>query len=233
MGNTLQTWFPSSASFGMSKRYAQQPQGGEEATRLALREHKSEEGENNTVSDMISCDDEQKELFIHLQTMERTHISKLPKFTIHSEGKWRPARVTYVIDGDSLRIATVVHDDICVVKCRLYGIDTPEISRQPVMHVVTGKMVKRVMHALLMNTEEREVQVSFVKFDNFGRTLTKVRVSFAESGGLERFVDLSEWLVDQHMAVPYFGERTRTHPWTEARLEHARASADIWLARLL
>jgi len=192
-------------------------------------------GVGNTVTFTDLTDEVKKEeendarLTEKLASMSRKDLVALPFFSLNTDRKYIPVRVSHVYDGDSFHVVAVIHDELIRVKTRLLGLDTPERSRVSSQHSIVGHLVRRVVEAILTN-DDNTVVACFHHFGKYGRVLVSIRVKFAASGYLES-IDLTDWLIEQGMANEYDG-RTRRPEWSAEVLEYARTIASSWLPRL-
>ena len=115
-------------------------------------------------------------------------LSEAPRF----ENLKRRAfcKIVHVIDGDSVVVAIVEHGRIVRRRCRLYGMDTPEM-RGPDRERAIG--AREALAALL---PRRIFVLHILGLDKYGRLLVKIRA---------RGRDVGELMILQGHAVPYFG----------------------------
>lgn len=110
-------------------------------------------------------------------------------------------KVVYVYDGDSVHVV-MYHPNtnkLIKVKCRLYGIDTPELR---VAHQKEkGYQAKERLICLLKETQYM-VNVECKHFDKYGRVLI---VLYSE----KHEKSLNQILVDEGHALAYFGKKKK------------------------
>lgn len=116
------------------------------------------------------------------------------------------AKVVKVYDGDTI---TVVGGDKKMMEigippykysCRLYGIDTPEITKACDEEKEYGKIITLFLRKLIIN---KIIRVEIVPDDDkYGRLLTKIYLDK---------IDISKLLLDKKFAVPYYGGKK--DPW--------------------
>ena len=61
------------------------------------------------------------------------------------------AKVFDVYDGDSIKIVFIYKDIVYKYKCRIYGIDTPEIQTKDLVQKELGKKAKDYLKTLILN----------------------------------------------------------------------------------
>jgi endonuclease YncB( thermonuclease family) len=127
------------------------------------------------------------------------------------------ARILDVYDGDTLTIAIKLYGTILKFRCRLYGIDTCEItSKHPICKDLALKARQRLIE-LISNKEcpifkekkeiidyfTREIAIVWIhcnEQDKYGRVLINV---FANPSSSESF---SDKLIKERLAYSYMGE---------------------------
>jgi endonuclease YncB( thermonuclease family) len=132
------------------------------------------------------------------------------------EGETKQAKVMSVYDGDSVTIATLVYNVPYQFKCRISGIDTPELkppksienrerhveagfrARNRVAQLVTNCPVELddMRHKLDIEGNTKLVDVVCGKFDKYGRLLIDV---------VHDKTTLSRVLIDEGVAKMYEG----------------------------
>lgn len=142
-----------------------------------------------------------------------THINKsVPYFTL--EGQRITAYVVYVYDGDTIHIVFPTYNlkgkkELRKWKCRLEGIDTPELSSKDPIEKEFAYYVKQQLHTRICN---RMVYVNCGKFDKYGRLLITIETTkLPEPNGWQvdnrmKCQTVNEWLVRKKYAVEYFGK---------------------------
>lgn len=126
------------------------------------------------------------------------------EFTLN--GSTATAKVVHVYDGDTIHVVLVVFDQLYKFKCRLAGLDTPElkVSRNDPhreLHRQAGLKVAEYVRQLI---NQQIVRLKIYEYDKYGRILCDVY--------LYNGVSLNQLLLDKRLAVPYDG-RTKTG-WT-------------------
>jgi micrococcal nuclease len=111
-------------------------------------------------------------------------------------------KVTDVHDGDSVTILMKVPfiENPYLWKCRLNGIDTPEITSKNKSEKEKAIMARDFIKELIL---DKDVQVKCHKFDKYGRLLVNVTVDDK---------DLSELLISKNYAHFYDGRKKEK--WT-------------------
>ena len=110
------------------------------------------------------------------------------------------ARVNRVIDGDSVVLDIDLGFDVWMnnQSIRIYGIDTPESRTKDIDEKARGLMSKKRLEDLLTVGEIVTVNTYKDQGGKFGRILARI----TNSEG----VDVGKSLIDEHLAVPYFGQ---------------------------
>lgn len=110
--------------------------------------------------------------------------------------KIKKGKVQKVIDGDTIKIISFYQNDYYLFKCRLHGIDTPEIRTKDKLEKRCGIIAKQYLRDLI---EEEEVLIETIGIDCFGRLV--VRIYIVENDK-EKF-DVSDILLKKEMAIPF------------------------------
>lgn len=76
--------------------------------------------------------------------------------------------ITEVYDGDTVTIVFKYHNELIKVKCRLYGINCPEIRTRDMREKEEGLLSRDYLRTLILH---KWIYIKLDKFDNFGRTL--------------------------------------------------------------
>ena len=105
------------------------------------------------------------------------------------------AKVLEVYDGDTITIAFYFSGDFYKKRCRIYGVDCPEIKTKNLQEKKAGYEAKKFVENLIL---EKIVKVVFTKKeDKYGRLLGIVYLDMAER------LDLH--IIKNGHGVPYFG----------------------------
>jgi micrococcal nuclease len=113
------------------------------------------------------------------------------EFTL--EGQTHTAKVVDVYDGDTITIAFPFHGCMYKWKCRLSGVDTPELRTSNLKEKEFGYKVRDELRNKIMN---QLVTVECGEFDKYGRLLIKV---------MQEAEVVNNWLVEQGYAFAYDG----------------------------
>lgn len=132
--------------------------------------------------------------------LETVDLDTIEPFSFGSE--LRKARITRVIDGDSVNVAIKFNKKIAGLKCRLYGIDTPETRCKDPVEKAAGLYVKKYL-ANLFDEAAGIVWIQCYHFDNFGRVLIKI---YTNPNGP---ISVNEQLVNMNYAYAYDGKKKR------------------------
>ncbi len=88
-----------------------------------------------------------------------------PRFSLN--GLKTKATIIDVYDGDTVTALFPFKGDMYKWKCRLYGIDTPEIRKEKVKAIESRDFLR----SLVLN---KEVDLECLNFDKYGRVLVKI-----------------------------------------------------------
>jgi endonuclease YncB( thermonuclease family) len=111
-------------------------------------------------------------------------------------------KVVKVYDGDSITVASFLHDDVYRFSIRISGIDCPEITSKIDNKVAC--IVRDELSTVLLN---KVVELNVHGNDKYGRLLADVSVGNT---------DIGKWLVAKRYAVPYSGRTKKSPPnWEE------------------
>jgi len=117
------------------------------------------------------------------------------------------AFVTHVYDGDTVHIQFVFEGKVRRVRCRLYGIDAPElaISKSDLDRDAKkelGLRAKNKLIEILQAANRRYYVIAEVQkeFDKYGRILAKLYIVRGND-----IVDVSAEMIRTNNAKPYFG----------------------------
>lgn len=115
------------------------------------------------------------------------------------DGKEVDAKVMSVYDGDTVILAFSIHHVMYRWKCRISGIDTPEVRTKNHDEKAMGYRARDALRDKILG---RVVRVTCGKFDKYGRILVDIHVDG---------VSIGDWLVSNGYAQPYDGGTKR--PW--------------------
>ena len=119
------------------------------------------------------------------------------EFTL--DGTTATGKVVNVYDGDTIHVVIIVFNRLYKFKCRLSGIDTPElrVSRNDPhreLHRQAGLKVAKYVSDLI---NDKLVRLEIHSYDKYGRLLCDV---YTYNG-----VSINQLLVDKKFALPYDG----------------------------
>jgi endonuclease YncB( thermonuclease family) len=116
---------------------------------------------------------------------------------------YRDADVTVnkVYDGDSITLILPFAGKMYKWRCRLLGIDTPEIRGGTTATKEKGYAARDVLRDILMDTDNlTSIVVSCHEFDKYGRVLIRLSVNHKKYGAIG---DVSTWLVENGYGEAY------------------------------
>lgn len=105
------------------------------------------------------------------------------------------ARVYKVYDGDTISILFKYKEEFIKDSCRLYGIDTPEISRTTDAEKELGYKARDYLKTLIL---DKIIRVEFIDFDKYGRPLINIY-------SIEDNVNIVDLLIDNEYGRAYYG----------------------------
>ena len=133
----------------------------------------------------------------HCAARLRQASADTKEFTL--DGTTATAKVVHVYDGDTIHVVLVVFNRLYKFKCRLAGLDTPElkVSRHDPhreLHRQAGLKVTDYVRRLI---NQQVVRLRIHQYDKYGRLLCDVY--------LYNGVSLNQLLLNKRLAVPYDG----------------------------
>ena len=102
-------------------------------------------------------------------------------------------RVTGVYDGDSVTIIFPLFNNVYKWKCRLLGIDTPELRSRNELEKKRAYEIRDLLRKKVLN---KIVEIECHEFDKYGRLL----ITFSCDN-----CNINQWLIDNDYAVKYEG----------------------------
>lgn len=99
------------------------------------------------------------------------HIECAPLFSLN--GMKTKAKVVKVYDGDSIHVIFDYCGKYYTFKCRLMGIDTPEMRTTNVVEKQMAYKARDYLRSLILN---KVVDLECFKFDKYGRLLVDVSI---------------------------------------------------------
>lgn len=129
--------------------------------------------------------------------MNLDDVKNAPVFSLN--GYIVTGKVCSVYDGDSMKIIFPFHDHFYKWTCRLNGVDTPELRSKDTQEkqraiMVRDKVKEKILH--------KKVTVHCGKFDKYGRLLIDLIC-------IEDQCHINKWLLENDLAIEYFGGRKR------------------------
>jgi endonuclease YncB( thermonuclease family) len=151
----------------------------------------------------------------------------VPLFSL--QGVKTQARVVSIYDADTMTIVMPFAGKFCKFNLRLYGIDTPEMkskntevrdkaikAKERVIRLITdGKTMATSRKDLQMYLSSNITLVYIECFDQdkWGRTLAKVYIKEGDAKSI------SDVLLEEKLAYPYFGETKLTEAQQNVAIE--------------
>ena len=123
--------------------------------------------------------------------MFRNATLKTPLFGLKGKTKW--AKVVNVYDGDTIHVVFYLGFKLYRWKCRLLGIDTPEIKTKSEIEHSAAIKAKEKLSDLILN---KIITIECNNFDKYGRLLITVYKSR---------VNINKFMVRQGYAYEYDG----------------------------
>jgi len=142
--------------------------------------------------------------------LDKLDISIVPKLP-EVKDMWFPARITRVIDGDSVEIIFLHGKKVPMkIQMRIANVDTPEIRRAKTrLEKEAGIFVKEKVENLLYVNADR-IEVSFIKWDKYGGRIVG-HIQY------EKEAYLSDYLIFKGYAQIYNGKKKQ--PWSDHTLQ--------------
>jgi micrococcal nuclease len=106
------------------------------------------------------------------------------------------AKIIDIYDGDTFKIIFRYNKKFIKVKCRLFGIDTPEIRTRNSEEKKRGYKAKLFVEKIV-NEHNGIMFVNLLSFDKYGRLLAEVYTENKES--------LADLLILNHLGYEYYG----------------------------
>lgn len=104
------------------------------------------------------------------------------------------AKVLSVYDGDTCNILLDLGCDVHIkLKCRLYGIDTPELRTKDLDEKKRGYLARDYLRERILN---KTVRVKTYKQEKYGRYLVEI---FLDD------ININQELIENGHAIAYFG----------------------------
>ena len=128
-------------------------------------------------------------------------------FSLLNAENFEDVKVISVYDGDTFKVNLPCMQDIFCkdISVRVYGVDTPEMKTQNTCEKKKAKEAQELTKEIL---SKGPVILKNCKRDKYFRLLCEVTVLGPNQG-----YDLSEELVNNHLAVRYYGETKAEVDW--------------------
>ncbi len=142
-------------------------------------------------------------------------IKNAPLFSL--DGLYTKCKIIDIYDGDTVTIALIINNEVKSFKCRLFGIDTPELKgnthelgirarNKCIEYITHGKVVlSSNIHYTRENIREicetnlTLINVKCGPFEKYGRLLVTLYT-------IDNKVSINDQLVNNGFAKPYFGK---------------------------
>ena len=111
------------------------------------------------------------------------------------------AKVVHVYDGDTIHVVFYALGDYYKWKCRIYGIDTPELRTKNQNEKKMGYTIRDMMIDHFLN---KIVSIQCYDFDKYGRLLIDIFLP-QEIDNPNNYKMLSQWMVKNKYAHSYLG----------------------------
>ena len=141
-------------------------------------------------------------------------LADTPYYSLKDQTKL--SKVMSVYDGDSVTIATVINNVPTMFRCRLEGVDTPELKprlgiENRESHVVMAKRARNRVAQMVTNCDvdlgsmdtkldvssnTKLIEVKCGKFDKYGRLLISIP---------HHSKTVSDILIEEQLGKPYYG----------------------------
>ena len=109
------------------------------------------------------------------------------------EGDFKEAKVLEVYDGDTITVAFPFGGKMFRWKCRLNGVDTPELRTRNLKEKEFGYKVRDYLREKILG---KVVKISCKDFDKYGRLLVEV---------YDDTESVNNWLIENEYAFAYDG----------------------------
>lgn len=140
-----------------------------------------------------------------LRALQNSTLSTAPLFTLN--GLSYCAKLFRVYDCDSFYMTIQLHGRLTSFKCRLTGVDGPEIRSKCMIQKNLAIEARDCVRNLI---DGKVCIVKCYDFDKYGRVLVDVE--------LPSHVDLRSHIIQEHLGVPYDGRGDRTlTDWTSVK----------------
>ena len=161
----------------------------------------------------------------HVQSSNTTnpqHTEKLmecnkntPLFSLN--GRRFTCKVVYVYDGDTVHVVFPFNGQYNKWKCRIIGVDTPELRTQNKQEKKFGYKVK---NALASHIENKLVTIQCFDFDKYGRLLIDIDlIPSMVIDGHSEIKTISEWLIHNKYAYRYDGGTKKVWETIQSKME--------------
>lgn len=111
------------------------------------------------------------------------------------------AKIVYIYDGDTMHIIFKEFNKYFKWKCRINGVDTPEIKTKNIKEKNFAIKIRDILKEKLLN---KILTIKCFEFDKYGRLLIDVVIP-KQITDLNNEIMLSEWLIQNNYAYKYNG----------------------------
>ena len=121
------------------------------------------------------------------------------------------AKCVKVYDGDTFHLGIVLPSPYGATRfcARLLGVDTPELRSKDSAEKSLAREARDIVKKQILN---KIVSVNASQYDKYGRLLTRITTPSGE--------DLSQYLINEKVAVYYDGGKKKTVNWESMLKEH-------------
>ncbi len=130
-------------------------------------------------------------LYFYILSMESLTLTDVDLFTF--QGLKSKAKVVKILDGDTVHVLIEYNNKIIRLVCRLFGIDTPEMSKTPesakrarnrLLQLCTNCNIdlndmtdSKVLNNNIINANTLLIDIEFMGKEKYGRELVKLYIS--------------------------------------------------------
>jgi len=107
-------------------------------------------------------------------------------------GETLKCKVVKIYDGDTITVILPFCGRYFMEKCRIYGIDTPEIKTKNVTEKLNGLSAKEILSSLI---ENKYVMIKFMGREKYGRHLGQITTMDG--------IDIADYMIKHGHATKY------------------------------
>ncbi len=154
--------------------------------------------------------------YINNKKLIKSSIKNAPLFSL--DGLKTKGKIIDIYDGDTVTIAILINNEIKSFKCRLFGIDTPELKgdthelgirarNKCIEYITNGNIIlsPNIQYSKenireICETNYTLINVECGPFEKYGRLLVTLYTSS------DNKVSINQQLINHGFAKPYFGK---------------------------